>query len=423
MTLRSYLLFCIIFTSALLAAQISPYADLIKSARAQVAQQPADTHARMNLAYYQMLDGATAEALSNYQTVLLQDSLNTDAASGVLWAYNTQGKWKNTVQSSARFLKLFPDHAPLHSFRAYALAQQGYHTRARSAYTIATHKDPAPELLPSLNAGLGWAYLALGDYPLARKSFARMGNPDANVSQALAKVHHQIGLHASTNYDSTNAYGADISWVQKRTQAALGFEELFVGGKHLRNSYQGSLGYQANFARITANAGYMDGNDSRVYPASLGSLSIQSRFYQKSLIISPKVSQHFARYQRFDLHQTDASIKLTQQPFSANYSYSYLYQDTDYSGGDSKGAVHSLHLSYSLPNSMVVGLYGSSGDLAWWTSPFGVTIDDFDPVDSYLGISLYVPFLRHYNLLLYHQTGFTSGSSRQLSSINVSYHN
>ena len=55
-----------------------------------------------------MLRGDTADALTNYQTVLRQDSLNADAASGELWAFNTLGQWQQTLDKSEQYLALHP---------------------------------------------------------------------------------------------------------------------------------------------------------------------------------------------------------------------------------------------------------------------------------------------------------------------------
>ena len=406
-----------------LSAQVPTLDDLVKSARSDVARQPADVKLRLNLAYLLMLRGDTADALTNYQTVLLQDSLNADAASGELWAYNTMGQWQQTLDKSEQYLTLHPEQATLYNFRAYAFAEKGYAERARLTYKKALQQNPAQEIANHSYTGLGWAYLALRDYPAALKSFRKAASPitDEATLRALGKAGLRIILKGSTNYDSTYTYGASLSYQQRRFRVGLAWEDLLVNSEHLRYGYKAELGYRTNPLDFTLNVGYLEGEDSRIYPGILGSLKTRARVYLGALIVEPELTQHLGVYERFNIYQTDLGLSVLAHPWFGSYSYSLLFEDSDSVGSDVRGSVHSVHLGYKFPGDYSLGAYATLGNQSWWTSPFGVTIDDFEPATSVYGLSFYAPLPGHFGVLLYHQLGLSGFDLRQLSSINVSY--
>ena len=84
---KSWLAILIAISVGLLGAQMDPLHHL----RFQVAQNPTNANARMNLAYQLMLSGEYNEALSHYEALLLQGAKHEAAMTGVLWALQSLG--------------------------------------------------------------------------------------------------------------------------------------------------------------------------------------------------------------------------------------------------------------------------------------------------------------------------------------------
>lgn len=149
-------------------------ASEIQALRLWVAENPIDGTARLNLAYQLMLISETDEALKHYETLIRQDPQNASAAEGILWALQSQNRFRESSARAEGLLQSFPAHAPLYNYTAYGLSQLNLHLAARQLYAKATELAINDTQRNTANLGLAWEYLILKNYPAAKSALAKL---------------------------------------------------------------------------------------------------------------------------------------------------------------------------------------------------------------------------------------------------------
>ncbi len=401
-----------------LSAQAGIYDQQIRELRLTIAQNPVDTASRMSLGYLLMLSEDYAGAYSQYETVIRQDSTNSDAASGLLWALNSQGLFARTIAESKPLLKAFTEHAQILNHRAYAFSRLGLHQKSLHYYAQAHRFSRDQQSSAIAREGLAWEYLALGDRYRA-KHYSLEDNHTFRTAFRKPK------LSVTMNYNLSNgdmqSLGLQSSLQSGLYRLGLKGDELLISGKHFRYTAGISLGKDSFLGRTGLGYSYLDGDDARVYPAAHYTLSQEHPLYIKYLAVVPKITAHLGTYERFNTYQGDLSLSLRYDPVSAGISYSRLYQDNDPIDSDRERELLSLVTSLKIKSRYIVSAYYTQGYQAWWVNPYGAITDDFNAVDDSYALSLWAPFGKHLGLLLYHQIGLIDEEYRHLTSLSLAY--
>lgn len=407
---------------ALLGAQTDSQA--LSEARLQVAQNPVDTGLRMTLAYHLMLSNKPKEALTHYQVVMAQDSLNSSAAAGILWAHNSLQDWKSTRKEAKALARQFPQEALIWSYKAFAESQTMSLHQARNSYTKAIRKSDDPLVKGYAHQGLGWAYLNLGDYPKAKTSFQKAetyGLQDSLATGTLSKLNTSISLGASLDFDDKQVFNATLGLSKGNYRLGLGMEEIRLKKEHLRRAWWASLQRQGNIADIRAFYSALQGKSEEIYPAHITGLDLGKKLYWKDIRFTGGLGQKLGLYPNFNTYQSDLALSLSQDSFTLGGNLSYLYRDNDSPGSDSQGLMQHYYLFYKQLKPLELSAYLSLGDGAWWISPYGIVNDTFEAEDRILGASAKYPINKHIDLMVYYQRGYTDDESKELGSLSLSY--
>ena len=403
---------------SLLAAQADPLHQL----RLQVAQNPVNTDARLNLAYQLMLSGNSKEALSHYETLLKQKPGNEQAMSGVLWALQSEKQFHTSSIRADEFLLLASDPAIFHSYKAYALSMMGKHHSARQHYATAEKLAMDESTLQKAKLGLAWEYLWLLNYPDAKAKLKELPPPaDLDATSKLKQSRQKISLSAGTDFQGISSGSLKYELSKTVWGFEAEYEELLVDSSHFRKKLGATILWQNQLANLKASVHSMTGKDHRVYPSSHYSLSLQSIHYLGKLQINPVIRGYYGSYQRFGSQQADLAVELRSDAINASYSYSLLYLDDDSIGSDTEKQIHSLSLGTRLYRQCWLTAYLHLGDEAWWTSPYMVIYDDFDANDTAYGISLSAPVKNNLNMLFYSQLGENEDEAVFSSSFTLAY--
>lgn len=404
-------------------AQAGPYDDRLSELRQQVAQNPVNSEVRLNLAYFLMLSEQPQEALTHYRLVLAQDSLSQAAAAGILWSLNSSQDWLQSLQEAARLVKLFPEYAPLHSYRGYAQSQKGLHHRARSSYKKAVLLSEDSTVKGYAYQGLAWSHHFLGDYPSARAAYKKataLGFPDSTSQKALSRLKLGLSLGSSCDLDSTLGYSARLQLSLYRLSFSAQAEEIRLGSEPYRQAYQFALGYKLRPLELKLRYAYLEGEEKRVYPAKSYGLSLSSSIYAGAFRIRPSITQDLGNYPRFNSYQSSAGLLLSTDALSLGTWISYLYLDNESAGSDRKEWITQLSAHYQLLRNLNLGAYYSSGDQSWWNSPGGVLNDSFFTVERSLAVSAKLDISRIMALTIYYQKGWMDEEDRDLLSLTLS---
>jgi hypothetical protein len=411
----------------ILGAQGSPWQDEVSRSRTLLSAFPDDVSERLKLGYYLMLTGQAEEALREYRTVMAAEPGNADAAAGVLWALNTLGQWRQSLAEASAFLDKHPGSGLIAHYRAEALLRLGDPLRARRGFAMAEPGIGDSTLLYLPRQGLAWAYLAAGDHANSKRTarLARGNSQDVSLDLLQLKIKRlrpSLELSAGFKDSSGVSLGARAGIAKGSFSTRLGFEEYLLNGEHFRWAANLALNKQFRWLDLGLAAGYMDGEDSRVYQGISGSLSVSPRAYLGNLLARFVLAQHVSVYERFNLYQSDLGLSLNLDQGSLAYTYSSLYQDNEAIDADRQWGVQTLSASLRLFRGYYIGLYSGIGDLAWHINAQGAVVDDFEPVDSYLGASLYVPLSGALSLSLYFQQGYRDDEASRFFSLRVAYH-
>lgn len=396
------LLLCLLIS---VMAEETDYRKLLEASRLALAYNPLDAEAQLNLAYSHMMLGETDEALAQYQKLRQQNPQIPAAAVGILWALSAKGDWKQIQNLGHEFLTNFPQEGMLHHYRAAAQAYSRKPQQARVGYlkAISLLEEPSLRALPE--EGAGWAYLALDDYPAAARHFGRLENPPA--PKLAAKLLTGFAIKGSSaRFLSLGTTVAYRSW-----QLKLDAEEMWWKGDPFRWQAKALVRKQLPHTDLNLSLQYLDGTDERIYPGKSASLALSPKLYTQTLVIRPRLAQHYSNWQRHNSYQTDLGLKLIKQPLSLNYTASRVYQDNEAPGADSAHWVHTASASLRIWRDFWLGAHAGFGNLAFYANQAGSYVDDFEPGTSYYGLSLDVPLPGSLLLHLYHQLGIKDHDS------------
>ena len=404
-------------------AQAGLYDARLGELRQQVAQNPVNSDARLNLAYSLMLAEQPQEALTHYRLVLAQDSLSQAAAAGILWSLNTSAQWKESLQEARHLVQRFPDYAPLYSYRGYAQSRTGHLHNARSSYKKAIVKAADSTVQGYAFQGLAWSHHFMGDYPSARaalKKAAALGFPDSTAMKAISRLKLAVSLGSSSDLDSTLGYNARLQLTLYRMSLSAQAEEIRLGSEPYRQAYQFGWGYKLRPLELKLRYAYLEGDEDRVYPAKSYGLALSGNIYAGAFRIRPSITQDLGNYPRFNSYQSSAGLWLSTDALSLSAWISYLYLDNESAGSDRKEWITQLSAHYQLLRNLNLGAYYSSGDQSWWTSPGGVLNDSFFTVERSLAVSAKLDISRIMALTVYYQKGWMDEEDRDLLSLALS---
>jgi len=405
------LLFCLLLS---MKAEETDYRKLLEASRLALAYNPLDTEALLNLAYSHMMLGETDEALAQYQKLRQQNSRLSAAATGILWALSAKGDWMQIRQEGREFLADFPQEGMIHHYLAAAQAYDRKPHLARVGYlkAIALLEEPSLRALPE--EGAGWAYLALADSPAAALHFNRLENRP--TSKLAAKLRTGFAAKGSSarflNLGSILTYR---SW-----QLILDAEEMLWEGEHFRWQLKATARKQLPHTDLNLSLQYLDGKDERIYPGKAATLALSPRIYAQTLLIRPRLAQHFSSWNRHNNYQTDLGVKLVYPPLTLNYTASRVYQDNEALDADTAHWVHTASTGLRIWHDFWLGAYAGFGDLAFFTNQAGSYTDDFSPGNAYYGFSLDAPLPGSLQLHLYHQIGIKDNDPIHLTSLGLS---
>jgi len=400
-----------------LAAQTSGQ-DSVAELRRVLAYDPLNDSLRLNLAWNLMLLEQYEDALREYRFVARRDSSSVDAATGILWALNSQKLHREAVSEANSFLDLMPQSGQLYYHRGIARLKLGKASKSRQdeAEALKLLEEPYWKELAAI--ALSDAYLAMDDLPSARAVLKKHAPQAANP-----RGYRSLTIDATwgRKADSTAIYAVGLKTTLGGTRLGIKAEDLRIGGDHFRWYFHASLLQQFRHLDIMAEARYLDGDDARMYPAQGAGLCLTPRIYAGPVIIRPRISQSALQTQRLNSYQSEAGLKLVIASFKLDYSFSYIYLDKDIVDSDSSAMVHSGEISTALGRGFELGFYGGSGDMAFYSTSYGGVIDDFEPSDGFAGLSFYAPVGKRLGLLLYGQLSFDPEGNTSFYYIRGSY--
>lgn len=410
------LLFLLLSCGGVLLAQSSNYQQLIDKVKIQLAYNPTDDAQRLNLAYYYMMNGQAELALPQYRMVRQRDPENVSSATGTLWALTQLGNWTECIQMAKADQSAFPAEGLIYYYLALAQAKTRKTQFARVNYLRAIDLMRDSPYLELPQTGLGWAYLALDDYPAASQHFSQAKTPVQPDPQAPSLV---VETSLARKEQSGTFLGLGASYSQESWRFQLRGEELLYEGKHLRWIMQGSLRKQFVPLDLKLGLQHLEGTDQRSYPGNVLSLSVQAKLYPGTVAVKPLLAQHTGFFPRFNIYQSDLGISLLYPPLAATFTISYLYQDNESAGSDTHNWVNSAATSVRLYRDIQLGLYTGWGKMAWFTNASGNIIDDFEPATSYYGAALNAPLSQDLRLTLYQQLGIKNNATIPYTSLGL----
>ncbi len=397
-------------------AEETDYRKLLEASRLNLAYNPLDTEALLNLAYSHMMLGETDEALAQYQKLRQLNPQIPAAATGILWALAAKGDWKQCQQLGREFLAEFPQEGMIHHYLAAAQAYDRKPQRARVGYLKAIALLETSPLRALPEEGAAWAYLALDDYPAAARHFSHLDTLSASPGKLAAKLHSGFAIKgASGRFLNLGATLSHRSW-----QVALDAGEMWWKGEPFRWQIKASARKQLPFTDLNLSLQYLDGKDERIYPGKAVSLALSPRVYTETLIIRPRLAQHFSSWQRHNNYQTDLGLKLIKQPLTFTYAAFRIYQDNEAVGADTAHWVHSASTSLRVWRDFWLAAHAGFGNLAFFASQAGSYNDDFEPGTAYYGLSLDAPLPGKLQLHLYHQIGIKDNDPTSFTSLGLS---
>lgn len=391
----------------------------LSEARRALAYEPHNDAKRLLLAWNLMFLEEYEDALAEYRFVAQRDSSSLDAAAGILWALNSQGKYSQVIAEADAFLERMPLSGPLFYHRSLAWLNLGKATKARLDAILALDNMEDPYWRELAAKALSDAYLALDDLPSAQ-AVIKIHAPDAEKP----KGYKGLVIDATWGNKAGNTYifGAGVKATLGATRFGLHAEELTLDAAHFRWYLHASLLQQFRHLDLQAQVRFLDGEDTRIYPARGASLSLIPRIYAGPVIIRPQFTQSALLTARLNSYQSDLALGLSLAPYTLGYSLSRVYLDTDIVGSDSSAWVHSAEFRVTLGKGYELGIYGGGGgSMAFYSTPYGGLIDDFDPPDGFAGLSFYAPFTRHLGLLCYGQYSFDADGGTTFFYLRGSY--
>ncbi len=405
---------------------MNQYKDMIDRAKVALAYDPLNDAQRLDLAYFQMLTGQYEQALPNYRLIISRDSTNANAAAGILWALNSQGKYSQTLREAKHFIKTNPHSGLLYYHQANALLNRGQSLSARTRYVRALNLLSNETLRQLPAESLIWCYQTLNDYPRSRQYLELLDpqsliNPKEVIRRKLYKTDLIFSVQAGVK-DTTSVFFETEAIARHRSMSyKLKLEELLVNDAHYRWSVLVSAKTQTRHFDTSITALMLKSEDTRASEGYELSLEVKPRIYISSMLIRPVVSEHLASYTRFNAYQTDLGLELGIGKATMNYQAAYLYQDNDSIGADTYKWIQSMDIYYRISRIIACGLHAGKGDMAWYTNTLGSVTDDFEPSDGYYGASFSTGLSKHFRAVLYYQYGTRNEETSHLAYLRLSY--
>ena len=402
-------------------AQAQDYPELIRKTQRYLSVFPENNAERLALAWYFMQNAQPDSALARYQEVALRDPDSADAASGSLWALNSLNRYPETLHRSADLIRAFPKNPDIFNHRGLALLQTYSPLSARASYRSA-QKLAAPNSFSAAIAadGLAWSYLNSGDYASA-EGLVRKNPASFSVTPWLEKTRSAFSAGFGYKQNGDTYWLGKASLRRKTLSLALGFEEYRIAGQHFRTALDLELGKQFHPLDLELGAKLLSGVDAGSYPAWQGSASATGKVYLAGLRLGPLLSLRYTYAPVFSAAQADLGFKVLTDRLNLLLMYSALYRDFLSASTDQNGQVFTGIADLRLYRSLRLSLSASHGDLAWWTNPYGVTLDTFYPNATNLGLGLSLPLGSGFGLSLYGQLGLIDASQNYLLQSVLSY--
>ncbi len=404
-------------------AQAQDYPDLIRKTQRYLSVFPENQAKQLSLAWYFMQNAQPDSALARYEEVARRYPDNPGAASGSLWALNSLNRYSETLRRSKVLLRTFPDNPDIFNHRGLALLQTYSPLSARASFRAAQKLPPPNSYGAAIAAdGLAWSYLNSGDF--ANSEQVANSSPEAealSVSPWLNKT--RFALSGGLGYKQNG----DIYWLgeaslrRKTLSLALGFEEYRIAGQHFRTAIDVELGKQFRPMDLKLGAKLLRGVDAGSYPAWQGSASATGKIYLSNLRLSPLLSAVYTYAPVFSAAQADIGLRAGTDQINLLLMYSGTYLDNLATGSDETGRVLTGIADLRLYRSIRLSLSASHGDLAWWTNPYGVTLDTLYPNATNLGLGLRFPLGSGFGLSLYSQLGLIDETSNYLLQSVLTY--
>ncbi len=402
-------------------AQAQDYPELIRKTQRYLSVFPENNAERLSLAWYFMQNAQPDSALALYQEVALRDPASADAASGSLWSLNALQRYPETIRGSKTLIRAFPENPDILNHRGLALLQTYSPLSARASYRSA-QKLAAPNSLSAAIAadGLAWSYLNSGDF--ANAEHVVKTSPGALTANPLldqARSTFAAGFGYKQNGDTYWLGKASLG--RKTFSASFGLEEYRLAGQHFRTALDLELGKQLRPLDLKLGAKLLRGVDSGSYPAWQGGASATGNIYLSGFRLNPLLSLRYTYAPVFSAAQADLGVKVSTDRLNLLLMYSRLDLDYLAAGTDQTGQVFTGITDLRLYRSLRLSLSASHGDMAWWTNPYGVTLDTIYPNATNLGLGLSLPLGSGFGLSLYGQLGLIDDSNNHLLQSVLSY--
>lgn len=394
----------------------------IPNLRLLVAKNPVDIALRLNLAYNLALEGDYADALRNYETILIQDPDNVSAAEGVLWMMQMQGMYPESVARGRFLLQKHPQSSTIASYLAFGYARTNRHLAARSTYQRASTLGVNDLQTNAAQSGLAWAYIALQDYPAAQKALHSIPEQtDTDAQRVLDTPRMNVTANYHTDYSDVSGFGISGSWHKKNIKVSAQVAELLISNERFREKYTVDIALENHYARISAAHGILRGIDKRVYPASTSSISLYAKVYMHHLQITPALSASLGSYRRLDAQQGDAGIVVSSDRWELGARLSYVYLDRESLNSDVQNTIASLNIGLKPREGTYLGAYMFKGDQSWWISPYQVVNDEFEANDQTYALSVSQKISAKTSVMIYQELGFYENNAQHSSSFSLSY--
>lgn len=389
-------------------AEEADYRELISKTERYLMVYPDDQGEKLNLAYYYMMSAQPDSALTLYRGLRAADGFAERAAGGELWALNTLGRYQEAIKTSRELMREFPDNPDLLNNLALAYLQTGFPQKARTGYSRAFRlSQPATPSFEIAADGLGWSYLALNDFAKAELALrATDADKHQKISSKLGqpRLDLSFGIGYKDSLDTLLLAGITAGW--RTWSLSLSANQYRVDGDHYSSGLAVSLKNQFAPIEISVSGRGLTGTDEMAYPAWQAGLNASSRIWLPNSFIAPRLTALYAYYPSFSSLQADFGFWAGNDRVQIGIGYSGLILDNESPDADTRGRVYSASVDLRLWRSVNLAGYFSTGDMEWWTSPYGTLIDSFETSDTICGVGLKVPLGKVISLQLYQQIGF-----------------
>jgi Tfp pilus assembly protein PilF len=391
------------------------YPVLIQETLDYLTKYPDDVSERVRLGFYYMKTGDYRQAAQAYQLAVQQDSFSKEGWKGVLWASNALKDWDHTLSAGRQAVSLVGNDQDLVHMLAYAAFEKGDYLKARRFYLYSLQKYRAN---PDNTAGLGWTYLRLRDYSLARKYLSRSeglaqakvkDNPFDQASFVLAPESYLF-----LQKGNETAFSGGVTLYHLNYRFTTDVEAYLRSGKRVRTDYLIGGVVNTEPCDFLLQAHYLNGFSTRLYPAFSLNGGLSKPFYGSlhreevanpallgmgdlglQWVVTPGFTLAYSHYSSIQNLQGECYINSQQGRWYEAVSLNLLH--LRYSNPDStRGRVYLQGtLGYQWTKKVDLYLLGGYGPKAYLVSKYGFLIDSNRAPDREAGL-----------LAAYHLPGF-----------------